>query len=79
MQKGQSELGFTYYFPTMANSLRGSLLHAIAIDGAKPIPPELLTGIMQDMFWWGKTQSYEWYMKTLSTALLVSSWIVQKK
>jgi hypothetical protein len=66
MQKGYSELGLTYYFPTMANSLPGSLLHAISIDGANPIPPEL-TGIMEDMFWWGKTQSYVWYERVVNS------------
>jgi hypothetical protein len=70
MQKGQSRLGLTYYFPTMANSLRVSLLDAIAIDGAKPIPPELF-GIMDDMFWWGKTRSYEWYERLVDLLGLV--------
>jgi hypothetical protein len=64
MQKGHSNLGFTYYFPTMANSLPVSLLQAISIDGVKPLPPDF-SSVMDDMFWWGKSKSFQWYKQVV--------------
>jgi hypothetical protein len=66
MQKGQSNMGLTYYFPTMANSLRATLLDAIAFDGAKPFPPQA-SAIMDDMFWWGKTVNFQWYEQVVDS------------
>jgi hypothetical protein len=66
MQKGQSRMGQTYYFPTMATSLRRTLLDAIVLDEAKPLPPDASL-IMDDMFWWGKTVSFEWYEQVVDS------------
>lgn len=59
-------MGQTYYFPTMATSLRRTLLDAIVLDEAKPLPPDASL-IMDDMFWWGKTFCFEWYEQVVDS------------
>jgi hypothetical protein len=64
MVKGQL-LGLDDYFPIPANSLsNGVLLQMISSGSGKPFPPEL-TEIMDSMYWWGKSISYEWYQECI--------------
>jgi hypothetical protein len=61
MVRGQLHIGLEQYFPVPANSLpNGVLLELISSGNGKPFPPELCD-IMDSMYWWGKTKSYEWY------------------
>ena len=67
MLKGQSPLGLTYYFPVFANTHPDAeLLEMIATGEAKPFPPQL-SHVMDNMFWWGKTHSYEWYEEVVDS------------
>jgi hypothetical protein len=61
MLKGQSPIGLTYYFPVFANSHPTEvLLEMISSGQAKPFPLELSL-VMDNMYWWGKSQSHQWY------------------
>jgi hypothetical protein len=67
MLKGQSPIGLTYYFPVFANSHRNEvLLGMIATGQAKPFPPEL-SHVMDNMFWWGKSHSHQWYEQVIDS------------
>jgi hypothetical protein len=60
MVKGE-QMDLDVYFPVLANSLpNGLLLDLISSCNGRPFPPELCD-IMDCMYWWGKTISYEWY------------------
>jgi hypothetical protein len=64
MFKGEDK-GMTEYFPVLANSFStGALLELISSGKAKPFPPELC-GIMDSMYWWGKTKNHEWYEEAM--------------
>jgi hypothetical protein len=60
MLRGEDR-GSMEFVPILANSFpNGVLLDLLLSERAKPFPPEL-SGIMDSMYWWGRTQSIQWY------------------